>query len=63
MTRAAIKAKVVVAKVKQASVPMAYAGEGRETRTFATQESAPTSNEVHLLKMEGCLKLLEDSIP
>lgn len=63
VTRVAAKAKVVVAMVKQVVALATGTSESKDVRPSTTQESTPIPSEVHLLGMERCLRLLEDSIP
>lgn len=62
VTRAAVKAKGVVAKVQWTANPLASTSEGGEVRLVANRENTPASSKVHLLRVK-CRKLLEDSVP
>lgn len=63
VTKVAVKAKGAVFKVKWVVALVVDASEDREVGPSTAQESAPTFSEVRLLGMEGCLRLLEDSVP
>lgn len=63
VTMAATKVRAMVTKVKLAMALAAGTGEGGEVGSFATQESIPITSKVCLLRMERCLKLLEDFVP
>lgn len=56
VTRLAMKAKVVVAKVKRTVAPMTDAGEGGQAGPSIAQENAPTVSENRSLGVEKCLK-------
>lgn len=63
MTRVIEQAKIAISKVKQAVAPMVDIGRRGETRLLIIQKIISTTSKAHLLGMEECLKILEDSIP
>lgn len=63
MTKSVAKAKVAIAKVKQAANPPTGIGGGEEIRPPDALEGAPTPSETYLPRVNTCLRFLEDSIP
>lgn len=62
VTMVAVKGRMVVTKVKRAIASSIDLGKVREAGPSTTQKSTPVPSEIHLPRMERCLRLLEDSI-
>lgn len=63
VTRAAMRAKVAVTKVRHAVASTMDAGKEGKASLYVTQKRVPTPDEVCLLGVERYLGLLKDFVP